>query len=165
MLHLKPEDFQDLLGSNLEPPLRAVEYHYKTGSLRDCYLIATLDTDHESGSKDVPPVLEKWFKALYPESSVVFHHGDSLCVSSRDYVELWRLVDKLFLTSTHKPEHIIADVTSGTKLMSVGVALACLPEKRTMQYMSAGRDWRGEPLKEGQLTPILVDIDPFLEQI
>jgi hypothetical protein len=160
---LQAQDFELLHKSNLLPPLRAIEFHYTSGKLRDCWLIATTETDGQMGSEDVPPLLEKWFRVLHPHHNIEFHYGKELCVHPRDYVSLWNLVDRLFREAPYKPKHIIADVTSGTKLMSVGVALACQQEGRTMQYMSTQRDWRGEPLPTGEMVPILVDIDPYLQ--
>jgi hypothetical protein len=163
--NLTPDDFDVLDNSNLEPPLRAIEFHYQAGKLRDCWLIGTLETDGEKGSKDVRPLLAKWFMVLHPGHSINFHNDDNLCVNPRDYVSLWNQVDSIFMEAPYKPEHVIADVTSGTKLMSVGVALACIQDKRTMQYMDRGRDWRGEPVRDQEIVPILVDIDPYLNVV
>ena len=159
---LSIDDFELLISSNLKPPLKAIEFHCKQGTLRDCWLISTQDDGQEKGSIDVPPILEKWCKVRNPDGNVQYHYGEDLCIHPRDYIKLWDLVDGLFESATYKPEHIIADITSGTKPMSVGVALACLPEKRTMQYMNSRRDWRGEPLQRGEIVPILIDIDPYL---
>ena len=72
---------------------------------------------------------------------------------------------KFFEQSPYKAENIIADITPGTKLMTLAIGLACLEPKRTMQYIVAGRNpLTGEVLQEGRRVPILVDVDPYLYQ-
>jgi hypothetical protein len=57
---------------------------------------------------------------------------------------------------------MVADVTGGTKMMSVALAMACVPPKRRMQYMDSQRDWQGNPLTAGKIIPVSIDVDPFL---
>jgi hypothetical protein len=159
---LTPEDFSDLTKTNLLPPLQALEFHYKSNELRECWLIATKDEDG-IGSHDVPPVLEKWFRTLYPDCQITFNHGAEYCVGPRDYNALWKLVNRIFANSVYKSRKVIADVTSGTKLMSIGVALACLPEERTMQYMASISIDGKKSSDPDQLQPILVDINSYLD--
>ncbi len=155
-------DFNFLNGSNLEPPLEAIEYHANAGTLKDCWLITTQDSETEQGSNLVPPILINWCRFLHPDQNITFHFGEDLCVAPTDYIGLWNLVDRIFRSSAHKEEKIIADITSGTKLMSIGLSLACLPDKRTMQYMSRERDWKGDPVIDSEWVPLLIDIEPIL---
>ncbi|WP_051470164.1 hypothetical protein [Fischerella sp. PCC 9605] len=57
---------------------------------------------------------------------------------------------------------IVADITGGTKMMSVALAMACIPPRRRMQYMDSQRDWQGNPLPTGEMKPVVIDIDPIL---
>jgi hypothetical protein len=161
---LGDEDFQLLLGTNLEPELRALEFHHDQKNLRECWTIGTPDEvqgdDTIRGSVWLAVVLERWFNHLHPGSGVRFW----LCreVSQRDYVELWKTVDAIFRQGPLRANAIICDITGGLKLMSVGAALACVGDGRAMQYMATNRDWRGEPVERGKMVPVLVDISPYM---
>jgi len=160
-------DFRALLGTNLEPELRAIEYHLAQGTLRHCWVIGTPDeTDDKGkvtkGSAYLGRVLQRWLDHLHPGHEVAFSPATE--VRSRDYVTLWNAVDDIFRKSDLKANRVICDVTGGLKLMSIGAALACMGEGRTMQYMDARRDWKGDPVPKGEMAPILVDINPYLVQ-
>ncbi|NLF69586.1 MAG: hypothetical protein GX575_11095 [Candidatus Anammoximicrobium sp.] len=175
------DDFALLGMSNLESPLRAIEFHYQerhgTERLRDCWLITTEDVTYpngaiEHGSQATALILEKWFLHLHPEAkgAVVFHRDDyrgiRLCVRPRDYASLWLIVDAIFENAPYKPEHIIVDITPGPKPMTLAIALACLGPKRTMQYIAAGRHpVTGEVLPKGRRVPILLDDDAYLYEL
>jgi hypothetical protein len=47
-------------------------------------------------------------------------------------------------------------------MMSISLAMACLPPRRKMQYMDSKRDWKGEPLAQGDIKPVVIDVDPIL---
>jgi len=68
-------------------------------------------------------------------------------------------VDKIFQSADYKDEKIVADITGGTKMMSIALTLACIPPKRLLQYMDSQRDWEGNPLEKGEMKPTLIDID------
>lgn len=175
------DDFRLLETTNLESPLRAIEFHYdeRHGSerLRDCWLITTEDVTYpnghtERGSRKAAYILENWFFALHPEAkdSVHFHRDTyedaQLCVGPRDYVSLAETVDAIFENAPYKPEHIIIDITPGTKPMTLALAFACFGSKRTMQYMTAGRHpLTGEVLGAGLRVPILLDDEAYLYKL
>ncbi|NJM49236.1 MAG: hypothetical protein HC860_26210 [Alkalinema sp. RU_4_3] len=48
---------------------------------------------------------------------------------------------------------MIADITGGTKMMSVAIAMACVAPKRRMQYVDMA----------GGL-PVVLDVDPIFYQ-
>lgn len=162
---LNEDDFQAMLGTNLEPELQAMEFHYSQGTLRECWMIGTPDEIRADGSVVkgsawLSIVLQRWFNRLHPGHDVRFSPGYK--VKPRDYVELWNKVDTIFRRSPFRADATICDITGGLKLMSVGAALACLGDGRTMQYMATDRDWKGEPVAQGQMVPVLVDINPYL---
>lgn len=163
---LTKADFQLLLGTNLEPALRAMEFHHKAGTLRECWVVGTADEKNDQGERTrrgsawLAPVLQRWFDHLHPGNMVRFQHP--IEVAPRDYATLWKQVNAIFRHGPYRADKIICDVTGGLKLMTVGAALACIEEGRTMQYMATDRDWRGEPVPQGQMVPVLVDITPYL---
>jgi len=163
---LTEADFQLLLETNLEPALRAVEFHHKAGTLRECWVVGTADERNEQGqvtrrgSAWLAPVLQRWFERLHPEHKVRFQ--PAVEVLPRDYVTLWNKVDAIFRRGPYRANNVICDITGGLKLMTVGAALACIEEGRTMQYMATDRDWRGEPIPQGEMRPVLVDVTPYL---
>lgn len=162
---LSPADVESLCGTNLEPALRALEFHYHEGTLRECWLIGTPDERRDDGSvvkgsAGLGTVLARWFGYLHPDHRVDFH--TSYEVAPRDYVKLWDTVDSIFRAGPLRADAILCDITGGQKLMSIGAALACLGDGRTMQYMAVDRDWKGEPIPQGEMKPVLIDINPYL---
>ncbi len=159
---LRCEDFAPLVGTNLEPAFRALAWHLEKGKLEHCWTIGSPDEPgrEDSGSAWLGPILERWFHCAHPSSGVTFH--PTRLVPARDYDKLWAAVDEIFREATLKPEHIICDITGGLKLMSVGAALACMEPGRTMQYMDSRRDYKGNPIENGELLPVLIDITPYL---
>lgn len=167
---LTSDDFKLLANSNLEPALAALEWHLAQGTLRDCWTIGSPDDPEcaakgeHTGSAWLGVVLQRWFEHAHPEARgrVTFH--PTIVVPPRDYLKLGQTVDQIFERAPYKPQHVICDITGGQKTMSIGAALACIAEGRTMQYMSTGRDWKGEPLKGEKIVPILVDVSPYWVQ-
>jgi hypothetical protein len=157
-------DYELLERTNLESPFRAVEYHFKKGTLRDCWLITTEDVSYpdgsvEGGSGPAAKILERWFFHRYPEANVRFHYGPDLRVHPRGYARLWLIVDELFERAPYKAANMVVDITPGTKLMSIALALACQEPSRSMQYIVSGRDpLTGEVLPRAERRPICVDI-------
>jgi hypothetical protein len=161
------EDLALLERSNLESPMRTIEYHHNKGTLRDCWLITTEDVTYadgttEHGSERAARILERWFFHRNPGARVKFHYGEQFRIHPRDYARMWLIVDELFERSPYRPENVIVDITPGTKPMSVALALACLESKRTMQYIVSGRHpLTGEVLGGARRQPILIDIEPY----
>ncbi len=88
--------------SNLQSPLRAIEYHYEKGTLKECWIITTTDVvypdgQRESGSRYAAKILERWFFRKHPqaEGKIKFHHGQELQVHPRDYARLWLMIDEI----------------------------------------------------------------------
>jgi hypothetical protein len=143
-----------LLQSNLVPQLKAVEYHVKREKLQEIWLLAT------EKSQQAAALLEVYLKYKYSIKLEI--HRNEKPLPEWDYVEIRQEVERIFKKSAFKDEMVIADITGGTKMMSVALAIACIPPGRQMQYMDAERDWQGNPLVKKELSPILIDIDPLL---
>jgi CRISPR-associated protein (Cas_Cas02710) len=147
-----------IFNSNLLPQIKAVEYHAGEGKLTDVWLISTKDYEKVKGSEPAAQILEKYIRWKYGQKLHLNRHS----VEDSNYQGLWKLVEDIFYQADFKDKALVADVTGGTKMMSVAVAIACIPEGRRMQYMDSQRDWKGEPLKKGEMSPVVIDIDPLL---
>ncbi len=162
---LADADLAPLWETNLVPALRALEYHWGEGTLRDCWMIGTPDEVREDGrqrrgSACLGRVLEQWFYHLHPRHTV--HFAAPKVVGPRDYQRLSEIVNSIFREAPYQAQHIICDITGGLKMMSVGAALACLSPGRAMQYMASDRDWKGDPIPKGEMKPVLLDVSPIL---
>ncbi|MEG4799082.1 hypothetical protein QUB63_02210 [Microcoleus sp. ARI1-B5] len=158
-------DRLDLLNSNLFPQIKAVEFHAKREKLRDIWLISTASYQTKEGKKvkgseDSALILSQYLRFLYGKSLDI--NSEGLSVRDYDYQGLWRLAEQIFRDSGYKDEVIVADITGGTKMMSVALGMACIPPKRRMQYMDSQRDWEGNPVSAGDMQPIVIDVDPIL---
>jgi hypothetical protein len=157
----------ELRRSSLWPQLAAIRYHLEGGALRDCWLITTPGGEAEEGPLGAAltvDVLEAYVRRLPGGQGVSLHAGPAYTAAPTAYDAVYEIVDRIFRTAPYRPSHVIADVTGGTKPMTIGIALACLSPGRKMEYMSTDRDWKGEPVPEGELTPVLVDVHAVLER-
>ncbi|NJK52820.1 MAG: hypothetical protein HC936_08255 [Leptolyngbyaceae cyanobacterium SU_3_3] len=57
-------------------------------------------------------------------------------VSPGDSQDTFDLVNQIYRRSGYEPQELIADFTGGTKPMSVGMIMACLPSERELEYVS-----------------------------
>ena len=166
---LTEDDFHaiNLFNSNLLTQIKAIEYHLDGGSLKEVWLISTpsIKALNIKGSQTTAIIFDTYLKFKYGNQLEI--HSQDFCdqklsVEDGNYEKLYEIVDYIFKKSDYKDEVIVADVTGGTKMMSVALAMACIPPKRKMQYMDSQRDWEGNPLKTGEIKPVLVDVDPIL---
>jgi len=162
---LAETDFEkiNLLNSNLRPQIKAVEYHLQQGKLRDVWLITSQSYDAVKGSEDAALILEKYLRFKYGDRPEIYRQG--LSAKEWDYRGLWQLGEKIFRESAYKEETLLADITGGTKMMSVALAMACIPPGRRMQYVYSERDWQGNPLPRGDIDPVVIDVDPILYNV
>ncbi len=152
----------NLLGSNLLPQIRAVDYHAQGGKLRDIWCIATETYETIKGSDVAAAILEKYLRLQYGTQQFDIHRSPDLTVREYDYAKLWHIVEAVFRQSGYKDDMLLADITGGNKMMSVAIAMACIPPGRRMQYMDTQRNWHGNPLRQGEMSPVVIDIDPML---
>lgn len=159
---LELADFQniDLYNSNLLPQIKAVEYHVKEGNLRDVWLISSKSYDFVKGSEITAKILSQYLTFEYGQRLEV--HTQDYCVEDWNYKRLWEIGDQIFRESDYKDEAVVADITGGTKMMTMALAMACVLPKRRMQYMDAQRDWQGNPLSAGEIKPVGIDVNPII---
>lgn len=168
-------DFEaiNLFKSNLMPQIQAVAYHAAQGKLRDIWLITTLSYEIQrrtesgvtaitvQGSQQAAEILSHYLRSRYGSTQFDIH-TEGLTVQEWQYDQVWQLAESIFQTSGYTDDVIVADVTGGNKMMSVALAMACVPPRRRMQYMDGQRDWQGNPLSQGEIKPLLIDVDPIL---
>lgn len=159
----------NLENSNLRPALEAVAYHADKGKLRDIWLFTTPDETFKNkagkpikrqGSFEAGKLLEAYLKFHYAEK--LHTHVEGFCIPSRDYEGLFIKAEEVFNSSGFKDEVMLADITGGNKIMTLALSMACTPPDRKMQYMDSVRDWQGEPLPDGAMRPVLIDVHPML---
>jgi CRISPR-associated protein (Cas_Cas02710) len=145
-----------LFNSNLVPQIKAVEYHFQESRLNDIWLISTKSDDIKNGSKTSAKILEKFLNFQYKQIFKV--HIKGLCVEDWNYAQLRSVSEKIFQDSEYKDNSIVADITGGTKVMSMALAMTCAQPGRRMQYMDSQRDWQGNPLKNGEIQAVGIDV-------
>ena len=174
----KASDFEaiNLFKSNLMPQIRAITYHAAQGTLRDIWLITTLSYETQyptetgmqtiavKGSEQAADILIHYLRSQYGIDRFDIHTED-LTVQEWQYDKVCQKAETIFQTSGYVDDVIVADITGGTKMMSVALAMACIPPKRRMQYMDTQRDWQGKPIVERGVQPLLIDIDPILYNV
>lgn len=150
----------NLLNSNLRPQIKAVEYHHDKGNLGDVWLITSESDGSVKGSEGAGIILEKYLRFKYGDALRI--HREGFSAKEWDYKGLWELGEKIFRESSLKEKVIVVDITGGNKLMSVALAMSCIPPRRRMQYVYSERDSVGEPLAKGAIEPVTIDVDPIL---
>lgn len=141
--HLSQAEFEaiNFFHSNLQPQLEAIAFHLQANTLQEIWLLPT----HKSlEAADLLRVFVRW------------KYGDRLRIHCEsplpeyDYESLFRVIDRIFERAPYKADAIVADITGGTKMMSVALSMACTPPGRRMQYM------------DEEMQPVALDVDPIL---
>ncbi len=144
-----------LLVSNPESALFAIKYHYEIKqTLERVWLIPSNDLAVETFGPSTRPtaeLIEKECQALAAKDGrplAVEVHPTG--VSPADSQDTFDYVRRIFRESGYEADELIADFTGGTKPMSVGVIMACLPAERELEYVSLNRE-------TGSHGPFLID--------
>jgi CRISPR-associated protein (Cas_Cas02710) len=155
-------DFENigLFNSNLLPQIEAIKYHIEQGRLRDIWLITSQTQEKTKGSELTAQILEKYLNLEYGQRIDI--HCQGFTANDWDYHKLWQFGERIFRESGYEDGLVVADITGGTKMMSVALAMACIQPKRRMQYMESQRDWQGNP-SGGKLQPVLIDVNPIFD--
>jgi len=79
---------------------------------------------------------------------------------------IFQVIEQIYAEAkqlSFEQENLVADFTGGTKMMSVGMVLACTPEDRDLEYMRPRRFLKGgHPDPNAGSDPKLVDLNFFL---
>jgi hypothetical protein len=140
-----------LLVSNPASAMFSIKYHYETKrTLETVWLIPSDDSQSnqfDSSSQNKAQEIQK----LCEELSINLQKEDALNnrptlpplkvtvekgVSPADAQDTFSMVNKIYRKSHYPADEIAADFTGGTKLMSVGMIMACLKRDRVLEYVS-----------------------------
>src|ERR1700730_11719136 len=131
----------------------AVRYHFvEAKTLQHIWLIPSNDREKERfgpGSRPVAERIKEECERLAAQEghplSVTIHPDG---VSPSDSHATFDYVNRVFRKAN--PEDVIADFTGGTKPMSVGMIMACLPRQRALEYVALNSKKESEG-------PVLID--------
>lgn len=128
-----------LLISRADHAMFAVRYHFlDKKSLEHVWLVPSNDREKERfgpGSRPVAEQIKEECERLATQEGRTLSvkiHPDG--VSPSDSQDTFDYVNRVFRSC--KPEDVIADFTGGTKPMSVGMIMACLPRQRELEYVA-----------------------------
>jgi hypothetical protein len=118
----------------------AVQYHLLQKTLERVWLVPSNNIESDKFGEGTQPLAEQ-IKTECEELArqhgrdieVIIHRAG---VSPGDSQDTFDYVNRLFRNGGFEPREIIADFTGGTKPMSVGMIMACLPSQRELQYVS-----------------------------
>ena len=148
-----------LLVSRAESAKFAIDFHFlKCRTLEQIWLIPSNETASEyfggSSMKEVP-IIEAYCQQLeHQEGRPLDVKVHEVGVSPADAQDTYDVVHRIFRRSKYEPDELIADFTGGTKPMSVGMIMACLPRARDLEYVSGKRDAEGDFQSYG---PFVID--------
>lgn len=150
-----PHIIERFTHSNMQPAIEAIRHHRQDDTLKHVWLITTADIVAPDGKvvQEGSCHLASLFERVIREGfgwNIEFHYAEpQLHVRSYEMRDSYQAVEYVFLQACQqanlRPEHLIADPTSGRVPMSGGMILACAPRNWTMQYTTTDRD----PAKEG----------------
>lgn len=125
-----------LLVSRVESAMHTVQYHKDKGKLKQVWLIPSNNKEKEyfgSSSKNIANEIIKACDKISVCAEIVQE------VSPADAQETFDAVRRIYRNSSKynmEPIEIIADFTGGTKPMTLGMIMACLPTERQLEYVS-----------------------------
>ncbi len=144
-----------LLVSRPESAQFAIDYHFVTHrTLEQVWLIPSSNEyqrEFGSSSLHIAQDIESYCQDLSQQQARSLHPRIYRpAVSPATAQDTFDAVKDIFNTCDRKPEDIVADFTGGTKPMSVGMIMACLPTRHNLEYVSYNRN-------TGSHGPFLVD--------
>jgi hypothetical protein len=123
-----------LLVSKETHAMRAVDYHLKKMKTLEKVWLIPSDNSNVSlfgaSTRATADQIDKTCKAL--GLKVEIHEKG---VSPADSQDTYEYVNRIFKRSGLESNEIIADFTGGTKPMTVGMIMACLPRERDLEYV------------------------------
>ena len=127
------------LVSRADSVMHAVRYHFeKNGRLERVWLIPSDERDQEKfgpSSIGIAKEIETQCTALASGANRTLTVEISGEVSPGDAQDTFDHVNRIFRVSGLAADQIIADFTGGTKPMTVGMIMACLPRERDLEYV------------------------------
>jgi CRISPR-associated protein (Cas_Cas02710) len=128
-----------ILVSNPNSAMQAVRYHFEeNGPLERVWLIPSDDRESEKfgqSSIAIAKEIETQCVALAAGVNRKLDVKISSEVSPGDAQDTFDHVNRIFRIAGFTSHEIIADFTGGTKPMTVGMIMACLPRERDLEYV------------------------------
>jgi hypothetical protein len=130
-----------LLVSNPNSAIYAIDYHYlQQKTLEKVWLIPSnaveADKFGQTSQSAVAPIQQHCEVRSQQEGRPIAVEVRQAGVSPADAQDTFDYVNRVFRRSGYEPNDLIADFTGGTKPMSVGMIMACLPTLRELEYVS-----------------------------
>jgi hypothetical protein len=161
------------------PATAAIKYHFRGEKnelpkpvLTHCWLVTSRRPPQESDPKPQGAsgqlVSSAWenaqaLKELYKGEGVNVYVRT---IDPEDPENIFQVIEHIYAAAKGKDfeqKELVADFTGGTKMMSAGMVLACIPEDRDLEYMQPRRfleSGRADPIAGAD--PKLVDLNFFL---
>lgn len=161
------------------PATAAIRYHFRDEEngekpvLTHCWLVTSgrpaqaLDSKpRRAGDASVPTAWEnaQALRASYGGKGV---HVEVRIIDPEDPENIFQVIEKIYADAKgmdFERKDLVADFTGGTKMMSAGMVLACIPEDRDLEYMRPRSFLEGgRPDPAAGADPKLVDLNFFLK--
>lgn len=117
----------------------AIEYHCTIkNTLEKVYLIPSNSRDEDRfglSTQNIAVLIQQYIQGNFPGLKVQIENE----VSPADAQDTFDAINRIFRTGEYEIDEIIADFTGGTKPMSVGMIMACLPTERELEYVAYNR--------------------------
>ncbi len=127
---------------NNEIPTQILEHHQTT--LTHVWLLST------TASTSTAIQMAEMIKTRWP--SIRVHPIGETIVDSNNIESTWEMVERIYTRWAPnlglQSDHVIADITGGTKLMTAGMTLACVSPERNMEYVFTPRELKDGSPKE-----------------
>lgn len=155
----------DLPNSNLQPTITAITTH--ASRLEHCWLFTTAGTNKSAkGSQPYASLLAAYLKRECG-LDCQFYYGDAYRISMDDDAlvldKTYRQVRQVFSQAERlglEPREIIADITTGTRSMMLGIVLACLDLDHDIEFIGSDYNMEGQP--EGPLIPMIFSVEAHI---
>ncbi len=151
----------DLAESNLKPLLAAIDAHKST--LEHVWLVSTEANNQNSGSYPFASLVAQYYTER-EDVSAKFYYEDHVISMGNDLsvaTETKDVVERIFRHAQNQyglgAAQIAADFTGCPRSMTLGMFLACLDERRDIQFI--GTDYGADARPTGELYPVLYSFE------
>jgi hypothetical protein len=158
-----------LVSRGAEPPAAAaIAHHFQGDAAQDgarleyCWLLTGPDNGEQSSQANATALKQRYENLGV---RVEIYKMDDADDPQQTFQTVQRICQFALTQFKLQPHELIADFTGGTKCMTAGMALACAAGDWDMQYLKPAKyDEYGRAVKGNPVTPILVDVDFFMDQ-
>jgi hypothetical protein len=142
----------------LDLPLLAIRHHLGEkgeGPLRHCWVLVTPDVQREGAYERLEQRIEEMPCCAVPHRVPL--EADT---AEKAYQAIEHILTEAIRSPdiNLQPQQVIADITGGTKAMTAGMVLACLPQGVQLQYVASQRDPQTGQYVDGTQRPVVVNL-------